>query len=185
MSVTGLQRQAVRLLTFCALVLAPTNARADEFSVRAIGTILGSCGFTVSSSFPPDADLTVPGSINAGALVNCGVPFRVHAASASGALRNSAPAASGFTNFLGYTLSVSVMLDGGSAISASCGSATLVAGQSSCALSPFNATGLSSGAGIATNKTATLTASWGSPGSAHLAAGTYSDTLTITIAAAP
>ena len=84
-----------------------------------------------------------------------------------------------------YTLTVSVPLDSGGPVSANCASSALLAGQSSCALSPSNATGLSSGSATATNKVATLTAAWTTPSLPYLVAGSYSDTLTISIATVP
>jgi spore coat protein U-like protein len=62
----------------------------------------------------------------------------------------------------------------------------LVAGQSSCALSPANSTGLSSGGKASLNKTATLTVAYTVPTlPTRLIAGSYSDTITLTITASP
>lgn len=161
-------------------------ARADTLTINATGTIIGSCQLTTSSNFPADADLSVSGSVGATALVDCSTPFKINATSSNGALLRPGTASSGFTSSLVYTLAMSVPLNVGGPVTASCTSDKLVSGQSSCALSPNNSTGLSSGAtGTATNKTASLTASWTTPSSPRLMAGAYSDTLTVTIAAAP
>lgn len=162
------------------------GAQADTLTINATGTIVGSCQLTVGSNFPVNADLSVSGSSSATATVDCSTPFKINAMSANGALTTSAAAISGFTNSLVYTLGMSVPLNTGGPVTASCTSDKLVSGQSSCALSPGNATGLYSGAtGAASNKTASLTASWTTPFSPRLVAGAYSDRLTVTIAAVP
>lgn len=174
-------------MLWCMASLAwPIAAHADTLTVNASGTIVGACSFTLASDFPTSADLSVAGSSPASATVNCSTPFKLNALSNLGALVNSVSAASGFTNSLGYTLAISVPLNTGGPATASCASSTLVTGQSGCALSPGNTTGLYSGAtGTATNKTATLTASWATQVSPKLMAGNYADTLTVTIAAVP
>ncbi|MCW1401910.1 hypothetical protein OKA06_06060 [Novosphingobium sp. MW5] len=162
------------------------DAQADTLTINATGTILGSCQISVGSNFPTNADLSVSGSSSASAVVNCSTPFKINATSSNGALTTSAAAVSGFTNSLVYTLAMSVPLNTGGPVTASCTSAQLVSGQSSCALSPGNSTGLYSGAtGTATNKTASLTASWTTPTTPRLVAGAYADTLTVSIAAVP
>ena len=169
----------------CGSAFLPASASADSLTVNATGTIAGSCGISVVSDFPANANLAVSGSASASASVSCATPFKLNATSANGNLKNLVAAVSSFTNTLAYVLTVSVALDSGGPVSANCNSATLVAGQSGCALSPANSTGLSSGSAIATNKTATLTAAWTTPASPQLVAGSYADTLTISIAAVP
>jgi len=163
-----------------AVIAAP--ASADVVTVTAQGTIPSSCGLTLQSVFGA-ANLNADGSINASASVNCNTPYRIRASSANGSLKSATPAPAQFGNSLSYGLSVTVPLDAGGQISATCGSAALVSGASSCALSPASASGLSSGTGTSTSKTAALALQWTLPTAARLVAGSYSDTITITIAA--
>jgi len=166
----------------CALQ-ASAPARADSLTITASGTIQPSCSVAVQAAFQ-SADFTASGSSTAQALVNCNGGFRINVTSANGAAKTTNQASSGFTNALSYTLGLSVPLDDSSTASAICTSASLVAGQSTCALSPGNATGLSSGGKTAMGKVATLTASWVLPAQ-KLVAGSYSDTLTVSIASVP
>lgn len=177
----------MRIILWCfVMAIWPITAHADTLTVNASGTIVGSCVLNTASDFPASANLSVNGSSSATATVDCSTPFKLNATSSNGALSNSVSAVSGFTNALGYSLTISVPLNTGGPATATCASSTLVTGQSSCALSPGNTTGLYSGAtGSATNKTATLTAAWTTPSTPILVAGNYADTLTVSIAAVP
>lgn len=167
------------------LVALTAPARADQVSVQAKGKIDGSCSLVAATAFPT-ANFAASGSGTATAAVNCNQPFKIRATSANGAIKSAAATAPNFTNALRYSLKADMPLDGGSVVSATCESATLTAGQSSCALSPASSSGLSSGAGIATNKTATLTLAWTMPTPpTRLIAGNYSDTITLSIAPSP
>ena len=162
---------------------ASAPAKADSLTITATGTIVGGCGIALASDFGP-ANLSAGGSVNGTATVNCNAGFKINATSANGAIKTSAVAPANFTNAVPYSLAVTVPLDTGNSVSATCTSAQLVAGQSACALSPANSTGLSSGGKTANNKVATLTASWSLP-TQRLIAGSYSDTITVSIASVP
>lgn len=154
-------------------------------TVTAKGTISPACSLVATQQFPA-ADLSTGGSSVAKANVNCNQLFKLNATSANGAIKSGVAATPPYTNTLPYNLKADVALDDGSNRSATCASSTLVAGQSSCALSPANSTGLTSNGQIATNKTTTLTISWTTPAAPTLLkAGNYSDTITITIASVP
>lgn len=170
---------------FCmvAALVVPAAARADTIQIQASGTILGSCTLAVASGFPATS-LGASGSAAAQATVNCNTGFVIKATSAKGAIKSPNQTSTGFTNTVPYTLAFSSPLDGGFTMSGGpCASAALVSGQSGCVLSPAG-TGLSSGGRLATGKTASLTLSWTLPAQ-KLVAGTYTDTITLTIAAAP
>lgn len=168
-----------------ALVLNAGAARADQVSVQAKGKIVGTCSLVAATAFPT-ASFATNGSGTATAAVNCNQPFRLRATSTNGAIKSAAVIAPNFVNALSYSLKADMPLDGGSVVSATCASASLAAGQSSCALSPASSGGLSSGAGIATNKIATLTLAWSVPPlPTRLVAGNYSDTITLSIAPSP
>lgn len=168
-----------------ALLAFSQRADADVLSITASGTVGSSCSIATSTPFSPQS-LSASGSAGAQATVNCNTGFKVNALSANGAIKNSTSAPSGFTNTLPYTLTLSVPLETGSPVSATCSASALVAGQSSCALSPANANGLSSGGKASLNRTADLTVAWTVPSlPTRLIAGSYSDTITLTVAAVP
>lgn len=170
---------ACAFLSLAALAAAPA-AHADTLTVTAKGTIQPTCSMSATQQFSA-ADFTASGSATAKTSITCNQFFKMNATSANGLVKTSAPSTNGFGNTLPYSLKADLTLDGGST-SATCASSTLLAGQSSCALSPANSTGLTSNGQIATNKTTNLTVSWGS---ALLVPGSYSDTLTLTIAVVP
>lgn len=180
----GHRRVGVGAVLFFAWAAIAAPASADVVTVTAQGTIPSSCGLTLQSAFGA-ANLNADGSINASASVNCNTPYKIRASSANGTLKSTTPAPAQFSNNLNYSLSVTVPLDAGGQISATCGSATLVSGASSCALSPASTSGLSSGTGTSTSKTAALVLQWTLPTATRLVAGSYADTITITIAAQP
>jgi hypothetical protein len=174
----------------CALlagtaVVAAVPACADTVTVTAKGTIAPTCSMVSTKDFGT-SNINVPGSATATASVTCNQIFKINAASTNGAIKSSVGVSGPFTNTLPYSLKADVALDNATVRSATCGSATLVAGQSSCALSPANGTGLTSNGQIATNKTTTLTLSWTPPAApALLKPGSYSESITLTIAVVP
>jgi hypothetical protein len=162
---------------------APASAQAI-LKVTTKGTIDASCSISVQSNFPA-ADFASSGNVNGAALVNCNQGFLLKITSANGGVQSPAAAPSGYTNSLAYTLDFSLPVDeSATPLTASCVSSTLVAGQSSCSLSPAGS-GLNSSGRTAINQTAAMRLSWITPSSPRLIAGGYSDTLTISVAAAP
>lgn len=171
------------IIAILALVAPAQRASADVLMVTTKGTIAPVCSVSVKSPIP-SADFTSSGHVSGLALLNCNTGFVMTATSANGGLKNDVPAPRGFTNSLGYFLSVFISLGGAAAVSGGCTSARLVAGNSSCSLSPGGA-GLSSGGKPAIGTTAYLTVIWATPTKPHLVAGAYHDTITISVAAAP
>ncbi len=167
-------------LAACGALVAPAAVRADDLTINAIGAVPQACSIAVASPFGTAA-LGTAGMASATATVNCNTGFVLKVTSANGALRTSAAATTGFANALPYSLFVSLPLDNASTISATCAATALVAGQASCALSPAGS-GLTSGGLSAIGKTAQLQAQWAAPTSS-LVAGSYSDTITVSIAA--
>ncbi|HVU29460.1 MAG TPA: hypothetical protein VHE36_03585 [Sphingomicrobium sp.] len=162
-----------------------TAAHADMLTVTATGTIGTRCSIAVASPFS-SPDLSSSGSVGATATVNCNTGFKVNATSANGAIKSATPATTNFTNTLPYDFTLAVPLESGAPMNATCASSALVAGQSTCALSPANGTGLSSSGRASINKTATLTLAYTVPTlPTHLIAGSYSDTITLTVATVP
>ena len=157
-------------------------APAAVVTVTATGTVQSSCGITLQNAFG-SANLNSDGSVNGSAVVNCNAPYRLRASSSNGALKAATTAPAQFSNSLAYNLTAAVPLDAGGQVSATCASSSLTAGSSSCALSPASASGLSSGAGTSTAKVASLSVQWALPTATRLIAGSYSDVITISIAA--
>jgi hypothetical protein len=161
----------------------PAFAQA-EVKVTAKGTVAPSCSMTATQNFAASSFNTA-GSAVAKASINCNQFFKLNATSQKGAIKSSVVASGLLTNRLPYSLTADVALDAGSR-NETCSSSSLVSGQSSCVLSPANAAGLTSNGQIATNKITTLTVSWTPPAlPTMLAPGTYSDTITLTIATVP
>ena len=178
-------RSAAFAATFivASAFLAPAaTAQSASLAIHATGTIPSACSIAVASGFPGNINFASPGSAPATATVNCSQAFKLNAQSANGGVTTPAVSA-GFASSLDYALNLDVALDSAADVSASCNASTLTAGMAGCALSPAGA-GLSSGGKTATNKTATLTISWTPPTSPRLVAGNYSDTITLSIAAA-
>lgn len=178
-------RSLAAALALLVGLLAEQPARAQSLTITATGSIPVTCGVTVASPFGA-ANLNSNGSVGATALVNCNSKYLIKATSANGGLKTAtaAPSAS-FANKLDYTFSISVPLDNSSStVSGSCTASSLIAGASACPLSPAG-TGLSSGLGTSVNQTATLAVTWTLPGATRLVAGSYADTITISIAAQP
>ena len=159
-----------------ALLVCAAPAHADSISIVASGTIPSGCTVGKTSDFGT-AILTASGTVTAGALVDCNTPFVIRSTSAKGAIKNAAAAPTGFANSVpyGYALSVGVQGNGGPA-TVGCTSALMLA----------NNCILSSGSKTANNKAGTLTVNWTPPTSpTKLVAGSYSDTITLSIAPAP
>lgn len=175
----------VRATTAAAAMgwLAP--ARADVLTVTARGTIQPACSVASSQQFST-LSLNVAGSAVAKATVTCNQFFKVNATSAKGAIKSDGLVSPPFANSVAYSLRADVGLDDNSTRSATCSSASLTAGQSSCALSPANSTGLTSNGQISTGKVTTLTVSWTPPSvPTLLKPGSYSDVINLTIAPVP
>jgi hypothetical protein len=166
---------------------AASPAGAQSIEIVATGTIPGKCTVAVASPFG-GANLSVAGSVQASASVDCNNRFKLNALSSNGALVTATvlPTGSSFVRRLDYSLALSFQNDAGVTISATCPSAELTTGRGDCALSPANSAGLSSGAATAINRIAGLTVSWAPPAlPARLVAGSYSDTITLSIAVQP
>ena len=164
------------VLTMISALLAAPAAHADSVSILATGTIPSGCTVGKTSDFAP-ANLTASGSVTAGALVDCNMPFLIRSTSANGAIKTAGAASAGFANSVAYTYALSVGVQGnGGPATAACTSAQMLA----------NNCILSSGSKTANNKAGTLTVSWTPPAlPTKLVAGTYSDTITLSIGPAP
>lgn len=160
-----------------AAASAGSPARADSLTLLATGTIPSGCSVGKSADFAQNNNFSVSGGASAGANVDCNTPFLIRAVSAKGAIKTSGAASAGFTNSVPYAFGLSVQLQGnGGPATVNCTSAVMAANN--CLLSSGNKT--------ANRKTGTLTVQWQAPpAQTALVAGTYSDTITLSIAAQP
>lgn len=175
---------ACALLSLTAVAWT-TTARAQTVTVTAKGAIAPSCSIAQTQNFPA-SNFNTAGTSSAKASITCNQVFKLNATSANGAIKSSVAVSPPFTNAVPYSLKADVALDNGTTSTATCASSTLVAGQSTCPLSPANTTGLTSNGQIATGKTTNLTLNWTPPSlPTLLKPGSYSDTITLTIAVSP
>lgn len=172
----------------------PTRGPASvEFRLDVLASVGGRCGFASGSA--PN------GSIDAGDLEasnwsgtvvfvpQCTAQWRIAVTSANGALKLTTPSASvsGFTNKAPYTVSLHVVQDSGT-VDASCAADQLLAAPASSTCS-FRGTA-SPSSGLQASRSFNQTGSYimaNAPayaGTDRLVAGTYADTLTITISPA-
>ncbi|MDF8335052.1 hypothetical protein [Novosphingobium cyanobacteriorum] len=161
----------------------PSAALADTIAIPARGTVVPACRIFNSGNFPT-LNIGTPGAGSAQATVHCNTPFVVRVQSTRGQLQNLSPAQQGTTPVLPYNLAVQLPLDSGSSVSATCSSASLRSGQSSCALSPAGA-GLSTGASPAWNRNMAMTITWGASATPLMTSGRYVDRLVVTLGAQP
>ena len=163
------------LLAVAIATAEAAHAQSQTLQVIAKGTIDPGCSVSVGTPFPA-ANLASSGSTSAAALVNCNKGFSVSAKSTNGLLKSSSIAPAGFTNSLAYSFAYSLPLDDSGSLTINCTSAQLAAG-SGCSAGSSGKTAI--------NKTASLQVSWTTPASPKLASGSYSDILTISVAAVP
>jgi hypothetical protein len=156
-------------------------ANAQTLTVTAQGQIPQTCTVAAGPSFG-NAGLNASGSLSTTASVDCNIKFLIRVKSANGGLKTSlTPPSAAFSNSLDYQFSIAVPLDNSAGtLSGNCAASGLVTGSSACALSPAG-TGLSSGSATAMGQTASLGVSWTIPAPKLLLAGSYADTLTITV----
>lgn len=181
-----------RVAPLCLVALAssfPGSAFAhptDSVEVEVTATVTERCGFAPSPALVLNAtgDLEDAHTQNLVLRVDCNTPFAVSATSEGGRLTNRSASddLSGYAFDKVYGLSLSLDTDAGQVRSGRCLSTALMEGGD-CVLAQPN--GLGSGGGVAIGRDATLTVDWPAQSTLgrRLAAGDYSDTITISIAA--
>jgi hypothetical protein len=167
--------------------LAPALAASDTATLTLQGTISASCGLSAPSGAVDLGDISVPGSRNFAITVDCNAPFAYAVVSSNQALTADAPPpvlGGAFDTTLPYTLTTQFETDGANFGDTAISSAAMTdAAAAPCLAAAFDAAGCpyaNSGDAVAINKTGTLTVNWG--GSVHpLTAGTFTDTITLTV----
>lgn len=158
----------------------------DGVEIAVSATVADRCGFApgAASTLNVAADLEDAHAQSLALRLDCNTPFMVTARSEGGSLTNRSASddLSGYAFAKVYGFSLELDTDVGKVRSERCLSTTLVDGGN-CALAQPG--GLGSGEGVAIGRDATLTVDWPSQAALgrRLAAGDYSDTIIITIAA--
>lgn len=168
----------------------PTQA---VINVPVTATVGGSCGFaTAPNGTITNSNIDTTGWTGQVAFMpQCTAPWRIAVSSANGALKNTATASSGYQNRAPYNVTLSIPYNTGS----SSGTVT-----STCAVKDLNATtttascdfdgAASTSNGLLVPRSFNLSGSYiqaaapAYPGPDVLVAGTYTDTLTVTVSPA-
>ena len=165
-----------------------------ELFIDVKASVGGTCGFAANG---------VPnGTVNAGAIdttgwsaqvpfiAQCTAPWRIAVSSANGALKSSAAAAAGYSNTAPYTVALNVVSDSGT-VSGSCPVAQIdqAAGATPCnfkgTASPTNGLMVPRSFGLNGSYIQMSAPSYdGNNGPSVLVAGTYNDTLIVTVSPA-
>ena len=158
----------------------------DGVEIVVSATVAERCGFAPGgpSTLNVAVDLEEAHSQNLALRLDCNTPFQVTAKSEAGRLTNRSASddLSGYAFTKAYGFSIELDTDAGKIRSGRCLSSTLVDGGDCVLAQPG---GLGSGDGVAIGRDATLTVDWPAQTTLgrRLAAGDYSDTITISIAA--
>jgi len=182
----------LKMATICVAAATPAvagSARAqstDGVEIAVTASVMERCGFSSDAAavLNASADLEDAHSQSLVLRIDCNTPFAVTARSEEGRLTNRSASddLSGYAFNKVYGLSLDVDTDTGLVRSGRCLSTGLVEGGDCILARP---SGLVSGDGVSIGGDATLTVDWPAQSSLgrRLAAGDYSDTVTISIAA--
>lgn len=163
-------------------------------TIPVTASVGGRCGFATGSApsgvYDAGAIDTTAWSHQFAFVLDCNGASRVAVVSANGGLLGStAPGVTGYTNLAPYTVLLNLVGSAGATASASCAAADLKTGTAS-PCSYIGTASQTTGLRVA-SASQNLTGSYlqvsapAFPGPDVLASGTYSDTLTISVAAAP
>lgn len=170
----------------CVLAGTAQAQSTEGVEIAVSATVAERCGFTPGAAAVLEAttDLEDAHRQDLVLRVDCNTPFSVTARAGAGRLvnRSAADDHSGYAFDKVYGVSLSVETDMGAMKSGRCLSTDLIEGGA-CILAQPN--GLGSGEGVAIGRDAVLTVDWPSQSrlGRRLAAGRYSDTVTLTIGA--
>lgn len=205
----GVSVKALKALFFgllAAATLAGTDAHAQtayavgqgaisslNVGIDVKASVKDRCGFATGgapSGTLTQADFDTNGFTRDFALVlNCSGASRVAVSSANGGLVTTAPGAAGYATKAPYDVSLRLVADNAATANATCAADALAAGGSCAAFAGTagNSTGLRLAAASTKSNGSYLRVSAPAyaASAAPLVAGSYSDTLTITVSAAP
>ena len=174
------------LVAFVLAVCSPAALAGSAGTLTVQGTIPQSCGLSGPSGAIDLGNIAAAGSKDVTISVDCNAPFAYAVVSTNHALIADAPpavAGGSFNTSLPYTLSTSFETDGASFGDSNIPSANLTSANAApCQAPAFDPSCpfANSGDTVAIQKTGRLTLSWDNP-SSPLTAGTFSDTITLTV----
>lgn len=181
------EEAALGVAAAACLFAGSVNAQSAEgVDIAVTATVAERCGFKPGAVGTIDVatDLEDAHSQDLSLRIDCNTPFSISARATSGRLVNQTASddRSGYAFDKTYGLSVKIETDEGQMQSGRCLSTELRDGGD-CILAQPN--GLGSGDGVAIDRDAVLTVDWPSQTTLgrRLAAGRYSDTVTLTIGA--
>ena len=162
-----------------------------EVGVEVRASVLGRCGFATSgapSGAIDQADFDQSGFTKDFAIqLNCTGASRIAVSSANGGMANAVTGGTGYQTKAPYNVALYVAADNGTNASATCAAATLAAGGNcTFAGTAGTATGLRlGGASTKANGSYLRVSAPAYAGTDTLAAGRYTDTLSITVSVSP
>ena len=198
---TPLKPFLLALLGLLAFAAAPVQANtvyaAGQGAVNRLdigidvkASVKERCGFASA----PSATVNQAGFDEAGfsrdipIVLNCSGASRIAVRSANGGLETSTPGATGYATKASYDVTLRLVADNGTTATATCAASGLATGGSCSAFggAASSATGLRLGAASTkANGSYIRVSAPAYAGSAPLVAGSYSDTITVTVSAAP
>ena len=163
----------------CVAVGAGALRAADTVTINLTGTITASCALSGVAASASLGDITVAGSTTINFTTDCNAPFAYSLASLNGGLKHTtiSTAPSGFAITQAYAVQTIIATNSGGGINQTCTSASIKTGAVTCAFT-------NSGTAVAIQKASSLGISWTASAS-PLLAGTYQDTLTLTVSVQP
>ncbi|MBU1385710.1 MAG: hypothetical protein KJ916_12775 [Alphaproteobacteria bacterium] len=178
------------MLAAAGLALAAPAAAQSTGSVEVLvsAVIPERCGFSPAvRSASPSADLEQAQTLNFVLPLDCNTPFAVGISGEHGGLLNltSAPDRSGYAFTKTYGVRLTLRTSEGEVRSERCLSTDIMIGGSCAFASDQPGRGLGSGSGVAAPGDVTLTIDWPDQSTLNrrLAAGDYSDTITLVVGA--
>lgn len=176
------------LIVMASTALAGTASAADQIQIAIEGRVEPSCGLSGVSGSLALGDITTAGERTLAFTVNCNSPFAYALVSANGGLaaQSKTKVIGGeFASLKPYSVGASFQTDLGMFGDAARPSSALTsAAAAPCVAAAFGSSCpfTTSGNGVAINKTGELTLQW-EAASTPLLAGSFSDTITLTVRA--
>ncbi|KAF0185905.1 MAG: hypothetical protein FD163_573 [Hyphomonadaceae bacterium] len=186
-----LRKAILKVVCVGAAFACATNAHAQSVTIDVQGTLAAACELNIPTTSYNNLNITAAGSQVIPFSVDCNAPFAYALVSANGGLLNAAglanvvPGSMQFTGNIPYKVTTNFTTDIGTFGDVSLDAATLSAANASpCIAATYSSTCpfAHSGSGAAAQgQSASITINWQQNTGAPLVAGTYSDTLTLTV----
>jgi hypothetical protein len=167
------------------------NPGSKSVQVQVTASVGLSCGFSATGA--PSGTVNAPNfdatgfTHDFGMTLNCTVPSRVAVVSKNGGLLTTATADTGYTNKAPYDVTLNLVPNAGAPATATCAASTLTTGSTCTFLGPATTTQglrLDAPSQLQTGSYLRVKA-LAYTGNSALVAGSYGDTLTVTLSASP